>query len=351
MRLRIRALSRQGAWTWLLGRHAHQLPGASHPIAENFSRKTRLFTGTCIVIGLLTSSYPLAAIADEASEETVRNTRRRSVPLSVMTWNTYEKDENNKEIADIVYRAVGDERGIVGVTGFQEMCFDELDDVERIVEGRSGKEWSSEDSRPYGDYREDWLGPFDPTCDNGNAILAARPETLLGPVDRNSFSAQDSKECEDSGKPKENGECRSYVRLDVKVGGVWVRTYSTHLTHKSDTVRAAQIRELTNDIRAERFQGPRVVMGDFNASPRSSVLDPMYHLFTDVLGRGDNTPTDDAGPCPSRGKRIDFIFVSKPIQVRQAYVPRLSDDDNPSDHCPVVAKLRIRVLARANSDV
>jgi hypothetical protein len=49
--------------------------------------------------------------------------------------------------------------------------------------------------------------------------------------------------------------------------------------------------------------------------------------------------TSTAGPCPTRDRRIDYIFVSPGISVRNARVPRMSDEANPSDHCPVIADL------------
>jgi endonuclease/exonuclease/phosphatase family metal-dependent hydrolase len=65
----------------------------------------------------------------------------------------------------------------------------------------------------------------------------------------------------------------------------------------------------------------------------------MYALFRDVLGRRDGTATSNAGGCPTGGRRLDYIFVSGGLSVRNARVPRLSDEANPSDHCPVIADL------------
>lgn len=63
-------------------------------------------------------------------------------------------------------------------------------------------------------------------------------------------------------------------------------------------------------------------------------------MIRDVLGRRDGTPTSSAGGCPSGG-RLDDILVSPGISWRNARVPRLSDEQNPSDHCPAIADLTV----------
>ncbi|MEU8404467.1 endonuclease/exonuclease/phosphatase family protein [Nonomuraea sp. NPDC048892] len=248
-----------------------------------------------------------------------------------MTFNPDEKGDADG-IANVITDAVGDSAGIAGVAGLQELCKDERNKVIEGLRGKSDRTWHSVYMlNDRGGGRPPWV------CENGNAIVTTQPLRGIGLVP---FHAQ-------SDDDRDNDETRGYVHASIRVHGVAIRVYSTHLTGGGEhqAVRRKQINQLIRDINRENFRGPRVVLGDFNATPEAPEMAPLYRLFKNV---GPATPTTSSsiGPCPPQGERpakIDHIFVSRSIEVSGAYVPSLADDENPSDgHCPVVADLRVR---------
>lgn len=297
--------------------------------------------GTCLLITMMTSLPPTSAEGDDTAVSASR-ARRRLLKLTAVTWNTFQQGEDDQQIADVLYRTAGKENGRLGIVGLQEMCFKDINDVVETtnrLEEQSGRDWSFWDSRPWGDLRRG-------ACENGNALIVSReqPHTSVENIVRRPYPTQDEENCPRLHDPNNNDECRSYVRVDLVLRGARIRVYSTHLDNDKASIRAQQVKELVEDIREEKAPRiPRIVMGDFNARPDDAALDPMYDLFRDVLGRRNNTPTGGAGPCPAlSGNRIDFVFVRR-LGVQTANVQPLADDDNPSDHCPVVAHLRIRI--------
>lgn len=333
----------------LLGRVAH----------VHLTRGTVLIGGLLLLIAVVASFPPNPAQGDDSpvSAEASR-ARHRILKLSVMTWNVHQPDDKDQEIADVIFRAVGQESGRLGIAALQEMCFKNIAEVvvpPGRLAPRSGRDWSFWDSY-WGEFRD-----LDDKCVNGNALVVSReqPHTVVPiergpdrneiPIKRKAFEVQDPADCRNRGAPEKNAECRNYVRVDVVLRGARIRVYSTHMDDDNEPVRAQQIRELFNDIREEGAPRiPRIVMGDFNVSRNNLALVEAMRAerFRDVLDTLDEDAprgTVGAGPCPAPGdRRVDFILVRR-LSIQSARVQPLSDDQNPSDHCPVVANLRIRI--------
>ncbi|MGW1546487.1 endonuclease/exonuclease/phosphatase family protein [Streptomyces sp. NPDC002346] len=115
----------------------------------------------------------------------------------------------------------------------------------------------------------------------------------------------------------------------VRVKGMPVHVYVTHLDYRGDpSVRIAQVAD-TRRVMAED-EGPKVLLGDFNAEPDAPELAPLWEDLTDAE---PNAPTF---PALDPVKRIDFVAVSKDsVRVRDAAVA----ETLASDHRPVVADL------------
>lgn len=138
------------------------------------------------------------------------------------------------------------------------------------------------------------------------------------------------------------GEQRGLAQADVKVRGVDLRFYNTHLTHNSQTGPIAPA-EAINEIVADDAK-PSVLVGDLDATP----ISPEYALFTTHLN--DVWPAVGEGPGYTIGaanpsRRIDYILVSDDIQPQSAYVP----SSLASDHLPVVATIRLPHPGKVNS--
>jgi len=286
------------------------------------------------------------AATAQATGPTATLARRAPLRMAAITWNVHEVKSHDQQIADVLADAVGRGRGNLKMAALQEMCFNQTNDVvesENRLEDQTGRDWSWEDSEPYGNYLD--FPASIKRCNNGNVVLASVPGTSSTNVFRKRFETQEEGKCVDDGADDLETECRNYVRFDVTFGGRTVRVYSVHIGGP-DSVKSRQIRELAADIRSERYVVPRIVMGDFDVRPGDTfngvkMLKPMRRLFRDVLGN-TKTATGSAGPCPSldTGNRIDYIFIRR-IRKERAYVPPMSDERNVSDHCPVVAKLLV----------
>lgn len=126
-----------------------------------------------------------------------------------------------------------------------------------------------------------------------------------------------------------------FPEIVVKVRGVSVHVYATHLDYRADpAVRHTQVAE-TLRILAEDT-GPRVLVGDLNAEPAAPELAPLWEQLSDGWGKvhGDGGLTYPAG-TPT--KRIDYVTASPDVRFRTAAVA----DTVASDHRPVVVDLLI----------
>jgi endonuclease/exonuclease/phosphatase family metal-dependent hydrolase len=79
----------------------------------------------------------------------------------------------------------------------------------------------------------------------------------------------------------------------------------------------------------------RILMGDFNMTPDDALLKPIKEKMKDVTDTFD-TPLF-SWPSDNPEKKIDYIFVSRDIEVVSADIPKVIA----SDHRPHTAKINI----------
>ncbi len=130
-----------------------------------------------------------------------------------------------------------------------------------------------------------------------------------------------------------DSEQRGLLVLDVDVQGAPFRLHNTHLG-----VSAADRGLQVEPVLAEtgRAALPHALLGDFNARPAAPELTPLFERLRDAwkAGGGGDGFTFPAGEPTAR---IDYVFVSPQLQVRDVRVPALAG----SDHLPVVAELAV----------
>jgi endonuclease/exonuclease/phosphatase family metal-dependent hydrolase len=115
-----------------------------------------------------------------------------------------------------------------------------------------------------------------------------------------------------------------------------VHVYVTHLDYRPDpATRRAEVGDMLRFLRAEH--GPRVLVGDFNTTPRAPELAALWSSVRDADPHGGDTYPAD---IPAR--RIDLVTVSPEVVVRDAHPVATTA----SDHRPVVADLAIRGRGR-----
>ncbi|HWO98328.1 MAG TPA: endonuclease/exonuclease/phosphatase family protein [Bacillus sp. (in: firmicutes)] len=126
-----------------------------------------------------------------------------------------------------------------------------------------------------------------------------------------------------------NTEQRGLLEAAINVKGNHVHVYNTHLALTS-AERKIQVEEIIRI--AGESKGPKVMMGDLNATPESDEMKPMYANYRDAFGNQNEAYTYSA---ENPTKRIDYIFTSNHIETKDARVI----DTLASDHLPLMTEL------------
>lgn len=130
----------------------------------------------------------------------------------------------------------------------------------------------------------------------------------------------------------EGGEQRGLLEARIRVRGLPVRVFDTHLQHNSQVERLAQIAAI-RDILAGTDESV-VVLGDLNATPDSPEIASLTEDLVDAwvtAGVGDGYTYDAVTPHA----RIDYVMSSGDVVARTAAVVTT----DAADHLPVVVDL------------
>ena len=140
----------------------------------------------------------------------------------------------------------------------------------------------------------------------------------------------------------------SWALLEDKQTGMRYTHINTHLDHKLDSTRDAQMSVLIECVNKVANGSPIVMTGDFNAYEDSSVYAVALESFdnTKYLAKSsDDGPTfTKYGQKEPDGKgAIDFIFVSKGTEVETYKIIRNTVQGiYPSDHFPIVSDIYLK---------
>jgi len=118
------------------------------------------------------------------------------------------------------------------------------------------------------------------------------------------------------------------AQVETEIGTLWV--YATHLDNPDDagSVRLEQVKQV---VALWDGKSPAVIGGDFNATPDSDVFGQL--IDAGLMDAGASLGADAS--TSERGSRIDHIFVTPEIAVREVRIP----DVWTSDHKPFVAEI------------
>lgn len=124
--------------------------------------------------------------------------------------------------------------------------------------------------------------------------------------------------------------------------------FNVHFDHQGVVARRESGKLMAEKIRAIAGNSPVILTGDFNSTPETEQIKRIEELLNDSYKTSAAPPYGPAGTAngfrldaPLKN-RIDYIFVSPGIQVLK--YGALSDHKEqryPSDHLPVVAKVRL----------
>jgi len=134
---------------------------------------------------------------------------------------------------------------------------------------------------------------------------------------------------------------RAAVKADILVGDKTLHVFSTHLIHthqKGSEEQDIQVSNLIKKLTTERT----VLMGDFNATPESSVIKSMQKVL--VNSDPSFTPTWSVYPEGCRicnpqklDTCLDYIFTSKDLKTSSFKV----EGSKASDHLPISVVVEI----------
>jgi endonuclease/exonuclease/phosphatase family metal-dependent hydrolase len=130
------------------------------------------------------------------------------------------------------------------------------------------------------------------------------------------------------------GEQRGLLEALIKVRGIPVRVFNTHLQHDSQVERLAQVDRI-RQVLATADESV-VLLGDLNATPNTPEIAGLTDLLVDAwltAGVGDGFTFDAATPHA----RIDYVMSSGNVVARTAAVVTT----DAADHLPVVADLAL----------
>lgn len=224
------------------------------------------------------------------------------VPNRVMTWNLCNPcDASNLDrAAEIAAYAPQ-------VVGMQEACARDVDRIRDYLEVYHGLVYHV----AYGSVLDNWSrcggAPWNPGG-FGQAILSAAPIT-----DRINVEYRDG-----------GSEDRGYLAVTTEVGGRSVRVFDTHLAQRrQEEFRKDQVSVLAREVaRHDRA----VVLGDFNAVPDASELDPMWALATDTDPRCRPAAAGSCEPTTDWRSKFDYVFLRGIAPLRHRVVRTAHSD-------------------------
>jgi len=124
------------------------------------------------------------------------------------------------------------------------------------------------------------------------------------------------------------------LEATIDARGIVVRVFNTHLDYRADpAVRRRQVADMLAHIGTS--SEPTIVVGDMNATPDATELQPLLHRLRDTWPPGAGPGF--TYPASAPGKRIDYVLASSGFRVLAASVPPADG----SDHRPVVVDLAV----------
>jgi endonuclease/exonuclease/phosphatase family metal-dependent hydrolase len=136
---------------------------------------------------------------------------------------------------------------------------------------------------------------------------------------------------------------RGAVWMSIKLDGHSVQIINTHFGLLRQE-RMMQARALCGDgwlDHPECRDNPRIVCGDFNATPKSRVYELLNTTLSDAMKLAGD-PEVRTWPSVLPVVRYDHVFVCEGIRARRVEVPRTFRTRVASDHLPVLMDFEVR---------
>ena len=139
----------------------------------------------------------------------------------------------------------------------------------------------------------------------------------------------------------------SWVHLVETRTGAGLYVYNVHLAVLSQNSRKKSMELLAERIAARKNPNPFIVIGDFNMKLNNPAMKHLHSLKMVDAWQSANSHQPANKSIPS-GPKIDHISLSDDIVAMEANVDkRRKNGHRPSDHYPVIAKIRIPIWETA----
>ena len=165
----------------------------------------------------------------------------------------------------------------------------------------------------------------------GDAILTARPSRMVKGGALPGVG------------PLSGFEPRGAVWASVHVSGVEVQIVNTHLGLRGHE-RIVQVETLLGHdwIGGPNCREPVILLGDFNAVPRSRVYARLTRGLRDAQCIGQRRKPQATFPARLPFLRLDHVFVSKSVDVSRAETLRTREARMASDHLALVVDFTLK---------
>jgi endonuclease/exonuclease/phosphatase family metal-dependent hydrolase len=164
----------------------------------------------------------------------------------------------------------------------------------------------------------------------GDAILTVFPERVVkvGPLP--------------GYRPIPQLEPRGALWVEVDVDGAPVQIINTHLglVPKEQQLQAAYLAG-SGWLQHPKCQGPKILLGDFNATATSVVYRTFLEGLSPARGLAPTKTPTATFPSPLPVLRIDHLFVSPEIRVTDVFAPFSPKTRVASDHLPLVMDFEV----------
>ncbi|PCJ59093.1 MAG: endonuclease [Candidatus Hydrogenedentota bacterium] len=163
----------------------------------------------------------------------------------------------------------------------------------------------------------------------GNAILSLHPFTLVRSEELPRLSGWRSI------------EPRGAMWIRLELGGQEFNIINTHMgLHRRERVLQAEALLGSAWLNHPECRENRILLGDFNASPKSETCRIFGSLLSDCQQNGSGRPVQSTwfGRMPLR--RIDHIFHEEGLEVQAIMVPSNDLVRVASDHLPLIADFK-----------
>jgi endonuclease/exonuclease/phosphatase family metal-dependent hydrolase len=140
----------------------------------------------------------------------------------------------------------------------------------------------------------------------------------------------------------------SWAKLHDRASGKRFFVFNVHFDHQGETARRESAKLMLRKIREIAGDATVICVGDFNSTPETEQIRAMKTALRDAREHSVEPPYGPQGTFEAfkldsnLPERIDYIFVGAKVEVlKYAVLTDSVDARFPSDHLPVVARIRL----------